>query len=205
MDLRVQRTRKLLWEALLELLAEKPFEQVQVDELCQRAMVHRTTFYKHYRDKHDLAARGAKAMLQAVTRELARAPQETTGQVLMGAPDPQVTATLAHVAANPAFYRLAFSPNQGAALPFRAVLERFLTERILLRLGHLPRATTPPPVPDAVTAAFTVGAVVSLLAWWVNDDFKVSQETMAEHVTVLLAHGAYPAAGLTAAPVVRAR
>lgn len=201
MDLRVQRTRKLLWDALLGLLGDKPFEQVQVDELCQRAMVHRTTFYKHYRDKHDLAARGAKAMLQAVTRELARSPTETTGQVLQGAPDPQITATLAHVAANPAFYRLAFS--QDTALPFRAVLERFLAERVSLRLAQLPRATTPPPVPDVVITAFTTGAVVSLLGWWVNDGFKVSQETMADYVTVLVAHGAYPAAGLVPARAAR--
>lgn len=193
MDLRVQRTRKLLWEALLGLLAEKPFEQIQVDELCRRAMVHRTTFYKHYRDKRDLAARGTKAMLQAVACELPRSPQETVGSVLRGEPDPQITATLAHIAANPDFYRLAFS--QDAAPPFRAVMEDFLIERLLRRLARAPRSAVPP-VPDAAIAAFTVGAIASLLAWWVNDGFRVAQETMASYVTSLVAHGAYPAAGL---------
>ena len=57
-DLRVRRTHKLLWEALLILMAEQAFETISVKEICDRAMVHRTTFYKHYEDKYDLLTRG---------------------------------------------------------------------------------------------------------------------------------------------------
>lgn len=54
MDLRAQRTQKLLDHALLELLSEKSFKDIQVSELCERAMVRRATFYRHYQNKHDL-------------------------------------------------------------------------------------------------------------------------------------------------------
>ena len=52
-DLRVQKTKAALFRAFYELLAEKSYESITVNELCEKAMVRRATFYKHYRDKHD--------------------------------------------------------------------------------------------------------------------------------------------------------
>jgi len=54
LDLRVQRTYKLLTNALVELLSEKNFEEIQVAEICERAMIRRATFYKHFGDKFEL-------------------------------------------------------------------------------------------------------------------------------------------------------
>lgn len=52
-DLRVTKTRSALNKAFTELLEEKNFEEITVVELCDRAMIRRTTFYKHYTDKND--------------------------------------------------------------------------------------------------------------------------------------------------------
>nr|WP_263314088.1 TetR/AcrR family transcriptional regulator [Mammaliicoccus sp. Marseille-Q6498] len=53
-DLRVIKTKKALSESLLDLLANKAFSVVTVNEICEHSLVHRTTFYKHYMDKFDL-------------------------------------------------------------------------------------------------------------------------------------------------------
>ena len=53
-DLRVQRTYLLLKNALLELLAKKSFDEIKVNDICNLAMIHRTTFYSHFQDKYDL-------------------------------------------------------------------------------------------------------------------------------------------------------
>lgn len=53
-DLRVRRTKKLLTEALLGLMQERAFEKISVNDLCDRAMVRRATFYNHFDDKNDL-------------------------------------------------------------------------------------------------------------------------------------------------------
>jgi len=45
---RVQLTKRLLKEALMKLLEEKPLEQINVSELCRVADINRATFYKHY-------------------------------------------------------------------------------------------------------------------------------------------------------------
>ncbi len=51
---RVQTTKKLLREALMTLLAEKPLRSITVKELCLRAKLNRGTFYAHYADVYDL-------------------------------------------------------------------------------------------------------------------------------------------------------
>ena len=54
-DLRARRTRKLMRDALLELIEERGFDATTVEELTERAMVSRSAFYRYYQDKYDLA------------------------------------------------------------------------------------------------------------------------------------------------------
>ncbi len=53
LDLRVRRTYSCLLNAMLELLKEKNLEDISVNELCERALVGRGTFYKHFSDKYE--------------------------------------------------------------------------------------------------------------------------------------------------------
>lgn len=51
---RVALTKRLLLEALLTLLETKHIQQISVTELCGRAGINRTTFYKHYNTPNDI-------------------------------------------------------------------------------------------------------------------------------------------------------
>lgn len=53
-DRRVQRTRKLLQDALIELVSEKGYESVKIWEILDKANVGRSTFYTHFQDKDQL-------------------------------------------------------------------------------------------------------------------------------------------------------
>ena len=53
-DPRVKRTRQLLKQALSDLLAEKAFQEITVQDIADRATVNRVTFYAHFEDKYDL-------------------------------------------------------------------------------------------------------------------------------------------------------
>lgn len=52
-DLRVRRTKKALFDAFMNLLKEKSFDEITINELCDTAGIRRATFYKHYADKFD--------------------------------------------------------------------------------------------------------------------------------------------------------
>src|SRR5260370_19685711 len=53
-DLRVRRTRKWLQDALSALMKEKPFQDIQITEITERAQVSRPTYYLHFRSKEEL-------------------------------------------------------------------------------------------------------------------------------------------------------
>ena len=54
LDRRIQRTRKLLFDALLDLILEKGYEAVTVQHIIDRASVGRSTFYAHFENKDQL-------------------------------------------------------------------------------------------------------------------------------------------------------
>jgi AcrR family transcriptional regulator len=53
-DMRAQRSRKWLQDALAQLMKEKSFREIQIKEIADRAQVSRPTFYLHYRSKEEL-------------------------------------------------------------------------------------------------------------------------------------------------------
>ena len=55
-DRRVAMTKRMLKEALTEMLREVDIYHVSIRELCQRADINRTTFYKYYGSQFDLLA-----------------------------------------------------------------------------------------------------------------------------------------------------
>src|SRR5215475_10848693 len=65
-DRRIQKTQKLLHEALGSLIREKPYDEIVVKEILDRANVGRSTFYTHFKDKDELLASGIHDMLRTV-------------------------------------------------------------------------------------------------------------------------------------------
>ncbi len=61
-DLRIKKTKNALFNAFFSMMESMTFEEVTVNELCERAEIRRATFYKHYSDKLDF--------LNAVTKQL---------------------------------------------------------------------------------------------------------------------------------------
>src|SRR4051794_18980124 len=53
-DPRVQRTREMLQDALIELIGDRAYDRITVQDIVDRANVGRTTFYLHYNSKDDL-------------------------------------------------------------------------------------------------------------------------------------------------------
>jgi AcrR family transcriptional regulator len=51
---KVKYTRKVIREAFLQLLQEKPIGKITVAEICDIADIHRGTFYQHYHDVYEL-------------------------------------------------------------------------------------------------------------------------------------------------------
>ena len=53
-DLRVIRTKKLIFTAFINLIQEKDYNSITVQDISDRAMINRSTFYSHFKDKQDV-------------------------------------------------------------------------------------------------------------------------------------------------------
>src|SRR5258706_11824869 len=54
LDPRIKRTRALIEQAFLDVLLEKSFSSLSVQDITEKAGVNRTTFYLHFTDKYEL-------------------------------------------------------------------------------------------------------------------------------------------------------
>lgn len=55
MDLRIEKTKKAIRNAFIELRTNKPLEKITVKELCALACINKSTFYSHYEDIYALS------------------------------------------------------------------------------------------------------------------------------------------------------
>src|SRR6266545_7484136 len=86
-DPRVKRTRKLLLDAFLSLMAEKSFDEITVQDIAARATVNRATFYAHFVDKYamvdELIREGFTQMLRERTATHALSVEDQLRQLFL--------------------------------------------------------------------------------------------------------------------------
>ncbi len=177
LDMRVRRTDKFLWDALMALMTERDFESITVTDICTRAMVHRTTFYKHYEDKHGLLVQGIQDELKALfaaVDEAVNTPVQRAGETDTRA---WLIAVFAHVLKQQEFYRLMLTGD--GFNKFSTLLRKALAEHIEQRLPHEGKQTA---LPMALHAQLHAAAMVSMLAWWLEHDCPYPPAEMIKHI-----------------------
>src|SRR6516165_6206151 len=181
-DLRVRRTHKLLWEALMAELSERSIEEITVSDICERAMVDRTTFYKHYEDKYALLEQGIRQMYDDLLAEEEHLPPSAYS---VEHPPPYFTRLFEHAAHHQQFYTLMVC-GEGIG-HFQKLLREYIAEVVSTKVGELPQANQHFAVPLDMHAHFVSGATLSLLAWWLEHDMPFSPHQMAQYL--LSPHG----------------
>ena len=164
LDLRQRKTRKLLVEALAQLLEEHSFQELSVTDICRRAMVHRTTFYAHFNDKQELL----RYLLHGLERECAdtclpQDPERSPREYLLTA----ARNVFQFFAQRRTLYRACL--NSGADTLAHTLEDCAAGE--LCRLLSEPRfRAVSPQVDPQVAAHFYTGAKLSLIRWWLSSD-----------------------------------
>lgn len=69
-DLRIIKTKKNIYSTFERLMMEHSFEEIKVSDICNIAMINRSTFYAHYEDKYELLAEYIDNMKNLISKEL---------------------------------------------------------------------------------------------------------------------------------------
>ena len=176
-DLRVRRTHKLLWEALMAELSERIIEEITVSDICERAMVHRTTFYKHYEDKYALLEQGIRQMYDDLLAEEEHKPPSAYS---VEHPPPYFIRLFEHAGQHQQFYRLMLC-GEGIGR-FQRLVKEYITEMVSAKVHELPATNQHFTVPIDMHAHFVAGSTLSLLAWWLENDMPFTPHQMAQYL-----------------------
>lgn len=192
-DRRVQRTRKVLQDALVELMLEKGYEAVTVQDIIDRANVGRSTFYAHFLDKQALLQSGFEQLHQFLA-ELVVVPAAASGT-----DRPALCFSLAMFQHVESYHRVwqAIVGKQGGAIVQREI-QRLFADLVQQELAALVPSGAPLPVPLAVVVEYTVSAYMGLLAWWLEQKLPCSAAEMDRRFRALTMPGITAALGLTA-------
>ena len=79
-DLRIVKTRNNLYQTLISLMSDKPFEEIKVSDICEKALVNRSTFYSHYSDKYELLSSLIDTLKDSLEKELEKETKLQTFQ-----------------------------------------------------------------------------------------------------------------------------
>src|ERR1700739_449643 len=170
-DARVRRTRDQLGYALIELIQEKPINDVTVQDVLDRAKVGRSTFYLHYRDKDDLLVSQLEMFLETMSNVLSVRKEKSTRV----APGGEMFRAIGN---QNKLYRVL--SDSGHLKEFFDLAEGCFARGIERRLTESGRLTSIPQRALAARASALSGSLLSLLRWWLDRGEKESPEAMDE-------------------------
>lgn len=165
---RTRRTSELLVHALIELIEEKHYDKISVQDIVERADVGRSTFYAHYQNKDDLLMRGFEHLLDILVQQIQR---DHSGQIIF------MTAML-------------FEHAQGHYSVYRTLLwgsgfelliqdgHTALSNKIESRLCELQLSPDDYSVPMPILASSLAGSLLVMLKWWLDNQMPHPPEQM---------------------------
>lgn len=163
-DRRSKRTRRSISDALIELMLEKNYDTITVQDIIDRANVGRSTFYAHYLDKEDLLT----SQLEQLMNRLHEVPLTKPSEAIFAS-----LGMFQHVAEARQLYK-AFLWGKGIEMIFE-ILQGIISQQIEKELAvHLKERT--PSVPTVVIATYITGGFLTLLRWWLDNGMPYPPE-----------------------------
>ena len=173
-DMRIRRTRKLIWEALLTLLQNHSFASISVKDICEQAMVHRSTFYSHFTDKYALLNYGTREVIQTITKEEEKRKEleEASGEREF-----LLTLILEYMRKHQQLYALLLLDKSTESLS--TLLVRRLAAKFEKTLADEEKQGKHFTVPTPLIAQFQAGAVLRVLSWWAEQEMRMPPKELA--------------------------
>jgi AcrR family transcriptional regulator len=169
-DRRILRTRDTLGDALIELMHDKPFDSITVQQVLDRAGVSRSTFYTHYRDKDDLFLSDVEDFLEQIGTLLTRRSAPACRLF-------PVEELFTHLADLPSISEVINRSGKGPDVRELGIgcFARSIEKRLIFAGVKQSRLEL------NATAHSLAGSLFSLLDWWLRNDKTMAPKDLDAH------------------------
>lgn len=169
----MEKTKKYLSDALLEILKTKSFDKIKVTEICDKALVHKTTFYNHFEDKYELLNYTLLKMHQSITSNI-----KFDGNLI----DYYLSVAkyyIKYIKNNPKLFKsIITNDNSAGIILFQKLYIKDIEEKI--------NSLNIQEVPSKYAAHFYVSAVLAILSEWFIGGMVEDEDTLLNYIQILV-------------------
>lgn len=177
-DLRVIKTKNLIYSTLMDLMKEKTFEEIRVSDICNRALINRSTFYAHYEDKYELLVDFINNLKEEFVAKLSknRNNLDTRDYYIE-----LIKVFLDYVEDKKDIYSLIMLKNRNSIM--MDILLSVVNDDVIKRVKSDEINTK---IPGNIIAKFYLGGVINLGVEWLKDDNKYTKEDIIKYLDILI-------------------
>lgn len=183
-DRRILKTKRAIYEALVELMQKKKLNSITVTELAAAANINRKTFYTYYSTVNDVLDEGINELISSL-KDLMYAMSEDYNML-----SPQTLfAFLNTIMSDADIARDLFASDNGNMLFNR--LQKALQETLLKELIDNDIKMNVPPEQYPLISSFVAGGMISAYYEWITNPNQTSLDDMARTLTTLIFSGVH--------------
>jgi AcrR family transcriptional regulator len=185
-DRRITRTRRLLGQALLELVQEQSFDTITIRDITERADIGYATFFRHYDSKEELLAE----QMEGIIRQIEDLAGEQTDDYFRR----EGTLLYNHARENELLYRglLGGQVNARVIRRLRDALIKVIRPHIMGHIeGHIQAEELLIPLDLAVN--HVAASALEMVAWWLENDMPYTPDDMGGYYERLIIQATWQA------------
>jgi len=174
-----------LHEAFLELMFEQEFQQITVQDITDRAMINRATFYAHFDDKYELFDYTIKTMFQDhLEAHMPNAHALTYDNLHLLALSSLsfLTQFMGHCAPS----------HRNNDLPFEKQIQSYLHDVLCQWLNELDSTKVVVKLSPELIATATSSAIFGSVMYYARGNISLSQDDYIQQLMTLLMNGVCP-------------
>lgn len=176
-DLRVKKTKNALYNTLMELMKAKSFEEIKVSDICNAALINRSTFYAHYNDKYELLKDAIDNLKNSLIEELNKnVKTSNTKEYYLE----MISILLNHIEEKRSIYQQIMLNNRNSIMVdiLYDVLDHDITSKI--------KKTKSKKIPGEIIAKFYIGAVFNVGLIFLKNEKRYSKQEILEYLNRLI-------------------
>jgi AcrR family transcriptional regulator len=188
-DLRIIRSKNSIKKAFSELLNEKGYEAITIQDIADKAIINRNTFYLHYQNKPDLLHSYMEELLDEVKNTLTLCSNRNS-PLSVSKLESLMQTILEKINDNIPFYKAMLVDGNGIH-GFQSKMENLIKSTVNESLDNVSLAISKELLLQYVASTF-MGVVV----WWVQNIKSYTPEEIASQFGKILTQGHFKAAGI---------
>lgn len=174
MDRRIKKTRQLIMDTFIDLLAEKGFEKITINDIAERADINRGTVYLHYVDKFDLLDKCIEKYVELLLNYCANSTDTTLSINAL-------QSIFEYIEENFTIYKLLLNNEKFGF--FRSRLYSLIEQTVTEVMGGKSENKA---FSNGVASHFLASGFIGVLEWWINNSMPCNVQEITKQLMLML-------------------